>query len=697
MQGGNEGARREALGASWEGMGPSGGSRGNEGARREALGASSEGRGLSLNSRTTRRRPCAFLSLSVFSRLAPNASRLIHISRLAPRASRLAAALALLGAWSWALTAAADAEPQTAAPVASAGAVAKSDKDVVARVDELVRKGWQDHQLRPSAAATDGEWCRRVTLDLIGRIPTVAELDDFVRSRTAGKQQLLVDRLLGDTYREEFARNWTTVWTNLLIGRTGGTERRSLTSRQGLGDYLSGAFLANKPYDALVRELVTATGDAQPGADDFNGAVNFLLEKLDDGGVQATAKTAQLFLGMSVQCTQCHNHPFNDYRQNQFWELNAFFRQARVEREEMANDTMRRQAALVDANFAGEGKTLGDSRDEIYLEMRDGKLVDRDRAEVEAAPTFYELRNGQVAAAFPVFVDGTRLVDVLAEQGNELGNSGRVTQVDRREELAKLLLASPQLEAAAVNRMWAHFFGYGFTTPVDDMGPHNAASHPELLEELATQFRASGFDQRKLMRWIVLSEAYGLSSQTTGKAPSGGARGQASTGNAKDDPLLGRPPRFSHFYVRQMQPEQLYESLLAATKADAGLKGFDREAMKVQWLAQMNTAVGNDEGAESTTFNGSIPQALMMMNGDLVRRACATDADGFLARVANDAELSDREKIRYLYRAALGRLPGDDETRICNELLASRGGNVVETLQDVWWALLNSGEFILVH
>jgi hypothetical protein len=616
------------------------------------------------------------------------------LSLLATRNSLLVAVCFLFAATrSWA----ADATPQVAGGLAatpsdSAGAVARSDKDVVARVDELVRKGWQDHQLRPSSAATDGEWCRRVTLDLIGRIPTVAELDDFVRSRTAGKRQLLVDRLLGDAYREEFARNWTTVWTNLLIGRTGGTERRSLTSRQGLETYLSGAFLANKPYDELVRELVTATGDAQPGADDFNGAVNFLVEKLADDGVQATAKTSQLFLGMSVQCTQCHNHPFNDYRQNQFWELNAFFRQARVEREEMANDAMRRQAALVDANFAGEGKTLGDSRDEIYLEMRDGKLVDRDRAELEAAPTFYELRNGQVAAAFPVFVDGTRLVDVLAEQGNELGNSGRMTQVDRREELAKLIERSPQLEAAAVNRMWAHFFGYGFTTPVDDMGPHNGASHPELLEELATQFRASGFDQRRLMRWIVLSEAYGLSSQTTGNATTEGANG-----NAKDDPLLGKPPRFSHFYVRQMQPEQLYESLLAATKADAGLKGFDREAMKVQWLAQMNTAVGNDEGSESTTFNGSIPQALMMMNGDLVRRACATDADGFLARVATNAELSDREKIRYLYRAALARMPGDDETRVCNELLASRGGDVVNTLQDVWWALLNSGEFILVH
>jgi hypothetical protein len=648
---------------------------------------------LSTDSQTVLQRSRSLASVfPLISRLAPRASRpiasLSFLSRLAPRASRLFAACLLVAATpSWAADAAKpQAEAATPADSAAAsGSVERlGDNAILSRINARLWKGWSDHGVRPSREATDEEWCRRVYLDLIGRIPTVDELNRFNSAKGEPSRMHLVDRLLGDEYREEFARNWTTVWTNLLIGRTGGTDRRSLTSRRGLETYLSGAFLANKPYDELVRELVTATGDAQPGADDFNGAVNFLIEKLADDGVQATAKTSQLFLGMSVQCTQCHNHPFNDYRQNQFWELNAFFRQARVEREEMADNAMMRRAALVDENFAGEGKTLGDNRREVFLEMRDGKLVDRDRAELEAAPTFYELRNGQVAAAFPVFVDGTRLVDVLAEQGNDLGNSGRVEQVDRREELAKLLVASPQLEAAAVNRMWAHFFGYGFTTPVDDMGPHNAASHPELLELLATQFRAGGFDMRRLMRWIVLSEAYGLSSQTT-------------KSNEKDDPLLGKPPRFSHFYVRQMQPEQLYESLIAATKADAGLKGFDREALKVQWLAQMNTAVGNDEAEESTTFNGSIPQALMMMNGDLVRRACATDEDGFLARVATSAALSDREKIRYLYQAALGRLPGDDETRICNELLASRGGNVVETLQDVWWALLNCGEFILVH
>jgi hypothetical protein len=567
---------------------------------------------------------------------------------------------------------------------AASGAEALSDDAIVELINTRLREGWKAADVRPSAAATDGEWCRRVYLDLVGRIPTVGELDAYTKAKSRTKRADLVDRLLGDEYREEYARNWKTVWTNLLIGRTGGTERRSLTSRAGMAEYLSGSFLANKPYDAMVRELVTATGDAQPGSAEFNGAVNFLIDKLGDGGVQATAKTAQVFLGMSVQCTQCHNHPFNDYRQNQFWELNAFFRQAKVESERMSDDSMLRQGRLEDVDFAGEGKALGDRRTEIYLEMRDGKLVDRDRDSQEAAPIFYELRNGQVAAAYPAFIDGTRLAELFAGKGDEFGNSGRVERVDRRQELAKFIEQSPQLELAAVNRLWGRFFAYGFTTPVDDIGPHNGASHPELLAELGKQFRAGGFDLKRLMRWIVLSEAYGLSSEIGG-------------GNAGDDPALGEPPRFSRFYVRQMEAEQLYESLLAATRADAGLKGFDREALKVQWLAQMNTATGNDEGAESTTFNGSIPQALMMMNGELVRRACKTDADGFLARVANDAELPDREKIQYLYRAALGRMPGKDETRVCNELLASRQGNVVETLQDVWWAVLNSGEFILVH
>ena len=248
----------------------------------------------------------------------------------------------------------------------------------------------------------------------------------------------------------------------------------------------------------------------------------------------------------------------------------------------------------------------------------------------------------------------------------------------------ELVLDADEFPRAQVNRAWSHFFGYGLTKPVDDMGPHNPPSHPDLLDELAQWFSASGYDLKELYRAIVLSRAYRLSSRIT-------------SGNVDDNPELGRPPMFSRFYLRQMQAEQLYESLLTATQAEATAAGSDRDAVKSRWLRQITTAFGNDEQTEACVFNGTIPQALMMMNGELVRRACRIDSGSFLDSVATDAQLSNREKITYLYLAALSRPPGKDERAICNQLLAARSGDVVAALQDVWWAVLNSNEFILIH
>ena len=556
---------------------------------------------------------------------------------------------------------------------------------VVARIDELIGQGWQENGLRPSRAASDPQWCRRLFLDVIGRVPTVEELDRYTSDRSPTKRRDLVEGLLGSEYAEEYARSWTTFWTNTLIGRTGGRQRRSLTHRGALEGFLLDWLRENKPYDQLVNELITASGSANPEEDDFNGAVNFLVEKLAEDGVQATAKTAEIFLGTAVQCTQCHNHPFNKYRQNQFWQLNAFFRQARMRRKRDPDNDNRRLASIADEDFAGEGRrTLGDDRSEIFLELRDGKLVDSEAVEQSDAPIFYELRNGQVRVAYPAYIDGRSLADELAERGLPYGNSGAVRQVNRRAELANLIVADRQFDRALVNRLWAYFLRHGFTKPPDDMGPHNPPSHSELLDELGQAFRESGFDQKALIKWIVLSKPYSLSSRI-GRT------------NREDDPALGAMPQFSRFYVRQMQAEQLYESLLVATEADATVSVEERAAMKDRWLQQFNTAFGTDDAAESTTFNGSIPQVLTMMNGDLVRRACSTGSGSFLDRVATDDQLSNREKIMHLYRAVLARLPSKEETNLCNELLAARDGDVVGSLQDIWWALLNCNEFVLIH
>jgi hypothetical protein len=533
------------------------------------------------------------------------------------------------------------ADPQSAA---------KTPQAPTALIDDHLRRHWQSADVAHSPTASDGEWCRRVFLDLLGRIPKVAELDQFLEDPPAQRKARLVDRLLGDSYVGEYAHNWATLWTNVLIGRKGGTERRTLVNREGLERALRDALAQNMPYDRLAYELIAAKGVSKPGESGFNGFVNFLAGNLDENAVQATAKTSQIFLGLQIQCTQCHNHPFNEWKQNQFWEMNAFFRQTRALRRFKDGRDIE-SIELVNQDFSGENNRP------------------------EEAVLFYELRNGLTKSAVPVFVDGTQLKSP----------SGYVDEIDRRTELANLIIHSEQLAAALVNRLWGHFLGYGFTKPIDDMGPHNPPTHPELLAALAAEFKSHGFDHKQLMRWIVLSEAYALSSRFT-------------KGNKKDDPALGEKPLFSHFYLRQMTAEELYESLLVATEAQNTETSTEkREATKRQWLQQFTVAFGTDDNEETTTFNGTIPQTLMMMNGDLIKKATSVEKGGFLHRVATDGKMNNAAKINHLYLAALARRPSPQEIALANELLKLRKGDAVAALQDVWWAVLNSNEFILNH
>ena len=520
----------------------------------------------------------------------------------------------------------------------------------VALINEHVRRQWEAAKVSPSPPAADGEWCRRVYLDVLGRIPTVDELKRYLDEPAAQRKSRTVARLLGDDYVEEFARNWTTLWTNLLIGRSGGTERRSLINRDGLQQSLRRALVRDMPYDRMVYELIAAKGVSKPGAEGFNGFVNFLAGSLQENAVQATAKTSQVFLGVQVQCTQCHNHPFNDWKQNQFWELNAFFRQTQaLRRFERGREI--ESIELVNQDFAGENNRP------------------------EEAVLFYELRNGLSKAAYPVFIDGTKLENP----------SGFVADVDRRTQLARLVTESELLALAHVNRLWAHFLGYGFTKPLDDMGPHNPASHPELLTAIADEFRKRSYNQKELMRWILLSEPYGLSSK-------GHPR------NKKDDPSAGEKPLFSRFYLRQMRAEELYESLLVATEAHSAQSDYEKqEATKREWLKQFTVAFGTDDNEETTTFNGTIPQTLMMMNGELINKATDVEQGGFLHRLTVDAKMNNAAKINHLYLAALARKPTAQEIALANELMLLRKGDPAAALADVWWAVLNSNEFILNH
>lgn len=515
--------------------------------------------------------------------------------------------------------------------------------EVVRFINEKIRQNWQDNEVTPSAVADDYEWIRRVYLDIVGHIPPMEEVEAFAKDKDKGKRAALIEKLLEDP---GYVRNFTTVWTNNCIGQQ--TPRR--VSRTGMEKFFREAFGRNRPWNEVVRDIVSAEGHFEE-----NGAVNYLLAQMQDNddGVQLTAMTARLFLGLQVQCTQCHNHPFNDWKQDQFWQFNSFFRQT---------------AKRDHRKFNPQTGRMEDDYSEVIWRDFEG-------------PVYFEKRNGLMQVAFPIY------------EGKEIDISG---STDRRTEFAKLITSGskPLIATSMVNRMWGHFFSYGFTRPIDDMGPHNAPTHPEVLDRLADEFVKSGYNNKQLIRWIANTEAYGLTSRIGPK-------------NTIDNPGAGETALFSHMYIKPMRAEQLYDSLIVATNAHrSGRSGWEEsERQRQQWLQQFVRTFGNDMAEESNSFDGTIPQALMMMNtnprpqgGDqptLMSGAVSLNPGSHLAELIGSGG-AEPAKIQQLFLTALSRLPTRAEMTSLQKFLRVNPDPRV-AMQDIFWALLNSNEFILVH
>ena len=503
---------------------------------------------------------------------------------------------------------------------------------VVALINTRIRQAWVDNEVSPSDMADDSEWLRRVFLDVVGHIPTAEQVNDFLADKSDDKRSRVLDELLDD---EDYVRNWSTVWTNLLIGRSNprGVDRPSLQR------YLRDAFAHNRSWNEVVGEFIAASGRPEE-----NGAANFLLAHVNDQAVPATAITARLFLGLQIQCTQCHDHPYNDWKQNHFWAFNSFFQQVDV-----------KGTALVD--------------EPVY------------------DATYYETRQGILQATYPGW------------ENVSLGSELKGEDVNLRSELASLLTSGekPQLARAFVNRMWKHFTGAAFTPTVDDMGPHVAVSHPQLLDGLSRDFVRSGYDVKRLIRGICRSDLYNLTSQAT------------EDNRELDDPSIGLDPLFSRAYVKSMTVEQLFDSLLIATQA-SDVFGSDWDAAEKQrqdWLQQFVMAFNTDENDEADLFNGTISQALVMMNSELVRRAVA-GRGAFLDKASRRGRnTGESDQIEEISLAALSRRPSREELTAVRRLIAENvssrptGVDAVTarraSMQDLFWAYLNSNEFILIH
>jgi hypothetical protein len=517
-------------------------------------------------------------------------------------------------------------------------------KDVVAFIDSRLKKSWKTGGVKPSPRANDGEWLRRVYLDLVGHIPPEGAVDAFLRDEDEGleKRTTVVEQLVKQS---DYARNWSTLWTNLLVGRQ---PRNPGVNREQLEKFLRDSFSANVPWNEVVYELVSAEGTPEQ-----NPATNFLLAHLNNDAVPATAMTARLLLGVQVQCMQCHDHPFQNDKQGHFWELKSFFAQTEM------------------ASTAPAGMGSGD-----MAPVRE--LVSRK----VGGPIYYETRRGEMRVAYPIYA------------GHKIDPG---PGVNRRRELARLIAKGDdrQVALALVNRMWQHFFGYGFTRPVDDMGPHNPPTNPEILDRLADEFIASGYDLKQLCRWITTTDAY---QRTSVLRPE----------NRSDNPANGAPAAFSRVYLKPMTAEQLYDSLLLATqaKSSARTEWSDPGRRRQDWVRQFVMSYGTDENDEATVPAGSISQALVMMNDSIVRSALSVEPGTLLDDVLH-ARASDATKIRRLCRSALSRDPKPAELTAALEQLRAESNEAdtpkarqqaqSQALQDIFWAFLNSNEFAFVH
>jgi hypothetical protein len=298
-------------------------------------------------------------------------------------------------------------------------------------------------------------------------------------------------------------------------------------------------------------------------------------------------------------------------------------------------------------------------------------LKDDDSANADAN-VFFEMRNGKVRMWHAEF---------LPSGGKERGPrlDPKKTGVERRRELATYLVENEMFPKAMVNRMWGLFFGRGFVNPIDDFNDNNQPSNPELLNELAVRFKHYNFDMKKLIRWITHSNAYQLSYV-------------ANVANDKPE----HETLFARMIMKSLSPEQLFESLMTATGAQQADNAKSKKELKEKWLGSLIANFGDDEGNE-VNFNGTIVQALMMMNGKEINDAICRPNKGTVAKIMGSGR---GNPVNDLYLAALNRPPRQSErVGIMTKIGLRRGfkDDYKAQYEDLFWALLNSNEFLLNH
>lgn len=499
-------------------------------------------------------------------------------------------------------------------------------------IDQEVFAKLRSTRTNPSGPCSDSEFLRRAYFDLLGIPPTAEEARAFLADKTTDRRSRLIDALLG---RPEYADHWALQWADLLR-----MEERALDKKgtAAFHHWIRQSIAENKPLDQFVRELLAARGSTYA-----NPPANYY--RADRDAVSRAEAAAAIFLGTQLKCAQCHNHPFDRWTQDDYYSWASVF--GRVDYKVLENH---RRDTNDSHEFIGE---------QVVFLSDQNSLVDP--------------RTGKTPP--PRF---------LGESKPDAGN-------DPLQDLARWVTdpENPLFARAQVNRIWYHLMGRGIVDPVDDFRATNPPSHPALLDRLASDFVAHRYDVKWLIRLIMNSKVYQLSSQPNAT-------------NA-DDTI-----NYSHAIPRRLGAEELLDAQYLATGMTPQFLGYPR-GMRAEQVPAFATTRGPRTSGEvflgvfgkpprllscecERSAEATMPQAFLMISGPETARLIASP-DNRLGKLLASGKTS-AQIVEELYLAALSRFPTPEEATSMGSYI-DRASNRRGALEDLLWALLNSKEFVL--
>jgi hypothetical protein len=504
------------------------------------------------------------------------------------------------------------------------------------RIDDFVFRKLEALRIEPSAPCDDSTFVRRVFLDVIGLLPSPEETRSFLSDTRADKRSRLIDRLLE---RPEFADYWAQQLADLFQNRR---ERdhdvRGVSGVRRFHAWIRHQVAINRPWDELVRDLLTATGKTSD-----NPAVGYFIvtvgEHREAHQSEVVSSIAQTLLGTRIGCAQCHNHPLERYTQDDYYHFAAFFSRIRLERKEPKDGLTMLRVSHADPS---------QNRSPVGVSQpRTGRFL---------APQPLDRTSPFVAPG-----DDPRrvLANWITDPGNEY------------------------FTGAMVNRLWKHFLNVGLVEPVDDLRATNPPTNPELWRYLCDEFVRSRFDRKHLIRLIVNSRTYQLESNTV-------------AGNENDSRF------YSHYYARRLPAEVLLDAISQATGVPDRFPGYPDgiramqvadPGLKLYFLTLFGksdrvTACACERSGEVT-----MPQLLHLLNSETTNKIRSND--GRLARLLRE-KLSESEILDTIFLATLARPPASDE-RAAFRFEMAQTDDRASAWRDLFWAILNSKNFVFNH